>query len=141
MAKRPRGFTLIELMIVVAILGVLVSISIPVFRNLIVKSNEGKTKANLGMIRSALSIYYGDNEGVFPDDLLSLTLNAKYLQTIPDVITPPYHVKNTQVELETDPSDTGHWSYSNDEAELRRWGSVRVGCTHTDQKGVVWTTY
>ena len=65
-ASRHQGFTLIELMIVISILGVLATIAIPKFANLIRKSREGATKGNLGSIRSAITIYYANNEGVFP---------------------------------------------------------------------------
>ena len=72
--KMTKGFTLIELMIVVAIIGILAAIAIPQFANLVAKSQEGRCKANLGTIRSALSIYYGDLEGNYPtDDLTQLT--------------------------------------------------------------------
>jgi len=64
------GFTLIELMIVVAIIGILAAIAIPKFASLLRKSNEGACKGNLGALRSALSIYYGDMEGQYPDSLV-----------------------------------------------------------------------
>ena len=51
--KANKGFTLIELMIVVAIIGILAAIAIPKFADLIRKSNEGATKGNLGATRSA----------------------------------------------------------------------------------------
>src|SRR6266566_9732612 len=83
--KTKRGFTLIELMIVVAIIGILAAIAIPKFSQLITKSNEANTKGNLGALRSALSIYYGDMEGWYPTDTLttSLTSSGKYMTTIP----------------------------------------------------------
>ena len=64
--KTKKGFTLIELMIVVAIIGILAAIAIPKFADLIKKSKEGSTKGSLGALRSALTIYYGEQEGVYP---------------------------------------------------------------------------
>src|SRR3954465_10374062 len=86
-----KGFTLIELMIVVAIIGILAAIAIPKFANLIRKSSEGASKGNLGSIRSALSIYYGDMEGQYPSDMASLTVAGKYLAAVPASKAPNYH--------------------------------------------------
>ena len=87
--KRSRGqsgYTLIELMIVTAILGILAAIAIPEFGHLITKSQEGSTKANLGALRSALSIYYSDMEGFYPTDINALV--PKYIQQIPTAVFP-----------------------------------------------------
>lgn len=40
-------------------------------------------KWNLGALRSALSLYYGDLEGQYPEDITALTVGGKSLTTIP----------------------------------------------------------
>ncbi len=138
-----KGFTLIELMIVVAIIGILAAIAIPKFAELIRKSGEGASKGNLGAIRSAMSIYYGDLEGQYPANLTALTISGKYLGTIPSAKAPNYHSDAATVVLlsaAATPSDAGGWYYY-DTASNANVGNVLVNCTHTDTKGSVWTTY
>ena len=78
---KRKGFTLIELMIVVAIIGILAAIAIPKFAQMLEKSREGATKGNLAAIRSAVTIYYSEKEGTFPGDLT--TAFTSYLYPIP----------------------------------------------------------
>lgn len=64
--RSKKAFTLVELMIVVAIIGILAGIAVPRYMNFVRRSREASTKGNLGAVRSALSIYYSDTEGIFP---------------------------------------------------------------------------
>ncbi|OGR91630.1 MAG: hypothetical protein A2992_02130 [Elusimicrobia bacterium RIFCSPLOWO2_01_FULL_59_12] len=144
--KTKRGFTLIELMIVVAIIGILAAIAIPKFAQLVAKSNEANTKGNLGAMRSALSIYYGDMEGWYPsDELASLTNAAKYMTTIPLAKLPPTsfnigHGDLSDVDGAIAPSDAGGWTYNNTVGNAN-WGQFLVNCSHSDTKGNKWTSY
>jgi prepilin-type N-terminal cleavage/methylation domain-containing protein len=154
--KKSKGFTLIELMIVVAIIGILSAIAIPKFADLIRKSNEGATKGNLGAIRSAMSIYYGENEGLYPVGAavnagLQLTMDTgKYIKSIPNSYEPPYHaatnafIVSATTGTEASP-DQGKWAYQSAKTPVnpgdQPWGNVWVNCTHTDSKAFQWSNY
>ncbi|HVM32158.1 MAG TPA: type II secretion system protein [bacterium] len=88
--KKQGGFTLIELMIVVAIIGILAAIAIPRFAQMLEKSREGATKGNLSSLKSAASIYYGDVQGVWPT-----TLNAQSVYSFSKYLDSIYPVKVT----------------------------------------------
>jgi general secretion pathway protein G len=144
MNRARGGFTLIELMIVVAIIGILSAIAIPKFAELIRKSSEGATKGNLGAIRSALTIYYGDMEGVYPADPVALTSGGKYLAAIPPAKTPNYHSDRSSILLGSvslnPPDDSTGWIYDSAPGD-QYYGSMFVNCTHTDTKGSSWASY
>jgi len=60
MLKGKKGFTLIELMIVVAIVGILAAIAIPNFLKFQAKSKQSEAKASLGAIYTGQIAYFGE---------------------------------------------------------------------------------
>jgi prepilin-type N-terminal cleavage/methylation domain-containing protein len=141
MRSRASGFTLMELMITVAILGILAAIGVETYQTMVLKSQEGSTRGGLGALRSALSIYYGNLEGAYPtDDLSSLASDGRYLAMMPLAQMPPHHLFSRSVTSEISPTDQGRWSYNNSPGSLS-WGTVRVGCLHQDTRGETWSVY
>ena len=59
--KRDRGFTLIELMIVVAIIGILAAIAIPNFMTYQAKARQSEAKVNLGGLFTTATSYFAEN--------------------------------------------------------------------------------
>lgn len=60
--RRERGFTLVELMVVVAIVALLAAIIIPNFVHARAQASVSQTEANMKQIATALELYYADNQ-------------------------------------------------------------------------------
>jgi len=71
--KKAKGFTLIELMIVVAIIGILAAIAIPNFLRYQAKSKQSEAKTNLGSIFTSQIAYFGE-EDEFSSSLVNVNL-------------------------------------------------------------------
>lgn len=80
------GFTLIEMLIVMAILALLLTIALPRYFGALEKSRETTLKQNLKVLRVTLDKFYSD-KGRYPDVLQEL-VEYKYLSAVPiDPIT------------------------------------------------------
>ena len=108
---------------------------------------ESQTKGHLGAIRSTLSIYYGDNQSSYPNDLAALTVGGKYMNTFPTAHS-FHHRRSAAVQLMTNDdfnagifTDKGGWAYVIGGSTKSHDGTILVNCTHTDLKGSSWVLY
>jgi general secretion pathway protein G len=79
--RRPRGFTLIELVVVMAIIGLLLTLAAPRYINSIESGKERVRQQNVAVMRNAIDQYYGDN-GQYPETLDELVAKH-YLRSVP----------------------------------------------------------
>ncbi len=79
--RQHEGFTLVELLVVMAIIAMLLSLAAPRYFNSLDKSKEAVLRENLATTRQALDKYFGDN-GKYPATLDEL-VEKKYLRSKP----------------------------------------------------------
>lgn len=99
---RESGFTLLELIVVIAIVGILAAVAMPKLKDVPRKANEAVLKTNLHTMRDLIDQHYGD-KGRYPASLQAL-VDAGYLRKIPNDITKR---SDTWVEIqeEVDPDN------------------------------------
>src|SRR5512133_1694961 len=84
--RKKSGFTLIELMVVLAVIATLLTLALPRYFSSLEKSREAVLQQNLALLRETLDKYYGD-KGQYPTALDEL-VSSRYLRSMPvDPIT------------------------------------------------------
>lgn len=79
-SKKQAGFTLIELMIVVTIIGILASIAVPAYRDYTIRTRVGECASVFSPMKTEYAVFYSEN-GVVPADAADLARAGRVTST------------------------------------------------------------
>ena len=146
-----KSFTLVEILIVVAVLGILAAIALPTFRGHITEAKEAAAKDNLRILRNAIELYAAQHNGIAPgypyDDTSSpVNLNAfiyamcyqNYLNALPENpfnnITFSLMIANNE-PFPAEPTGEYGWVYQ------PQTKTIKLDWPGTDTKGIRYYDY
>lgn len=94
MDEKDKGFTLVELLVVMIIIGILAAIAIPIFMNQREKARDTSTKADVSTVGKEIATYYVDGSGTLEASIANGTLTLKTATGVTPAFTTPIKVSS-----------------------------------------------
>ena len=115
--KRAIGFTLVELMVVLTVIGLLLAVVVPDYVGRVKRAEEAVLQENLTLMREALDKHYAD-AGRYPEKLQDLVAK-RYLRSIPK--DPFTQSETTWVAVPAESARGGVWDVRSAAKGYERW--------------------
>lgn len=138
--KQKKGFTLMELLIVLSIVSTLVAVTAPTMFSMVGVAKDTATKSNLHALRTAVFGYYVDNNETWPTSLdIASGFIPKYMKEIPAAVL--YNVSDKKIKISRaitsgeKITNCGGWIYN------PKTGDVRINYNGKDSDGTRYFSY
>lgn len=114
-----KGFSLIELLVVLAILALLLTIAVPRYFSSIDRAKEAALKEDLNTLRESIDKFYGDS-GQYPESL-DILVEKKYIRKIP--IDPITDKNSTWLLIQAEPPLSGVYDVHSGAEDIAKDGT------------------
>ena len=139
---RGRGFTLIELMITVAVIAILAAVALPAYTDYVRRGKIAEATTTLLSMRTKMELYYQDNRkytgACTAGTVAPLPSNVKYF----DITCTPAPTDTAYTVVATGKGDMAGFTYTIDQANTRAttavpdgWGTAPISCWVTRKGG------
>ena len=125
--SNEKGFTLIELVIIIVVLGILAAVAIPKYQNITAEANQAATRSALGGLRSGITIFYANAAVTTGTAIWPLLTELETIGTVMEQVMPknPYQTSTnapdsivTGVTKGTIVGTRGGWAYKAGTGEI-----------------------
>ena len=133
--RRRIGFTLIELVIVVMVIGILVAIAAPKFINITADASDNSARMSLSVLRDAIETYASQNGGAYPADKPGIEQYLKGPFPSCPVGAAPADALNINAADPLLSDNLGGWMYNT------TTGEIIINCTDASKSGPTYDTF